>query len=120
MSVFKKFVAVAAALVATAAFAEAPDWWTSTLKLKNASGYSVEEFYITPWDELNWGPNLLREDLDPGEAATLTNIECDRYDLKLVDDEGDTCVIQDVDLCLEDAKFSLTDRLLASCTVFEK
>lgn len=120
MSIFKKFVAVLSALAATAAFAEAPEWWTSTLKLKNASGYAIEELYITPWDELRWGPNLLREELDPGEAVTLTDIDCDRYDLKLIDDEGDACVIQDVDLCLEDAKFSLTDRVLASCTGFEK
>lgn len=45
---------------------------------------------------------------------------CAEYDLKLVDHEGDECVVEDINLCLQDAHWDLTDREWSSCSGFAK
>jgi hypothetical protein len=101
---------------APVASAGAPAWWHSSLTLENHSQTAVAHLFLTPYDHVAWGPDQLNNDvLLPQEAASLTGLDCATYDLRLVDEHGEECVVQDIDLCVEDAVWALTDDQLASC-----
>ncbi len=51
----------------------------------------------------------------PKEFAQLNGIDCDKYDLRLVDEDGDECIVQDLNLCDEDAHVEINDQNLLSC-----
>jgi hypothetical protein len=112
-------------IVAGAAVAKdkkkAPSWWHSSVTVENHSDYAIHHLYFTPANSLSWGKDQLGSDvLFPNEQATLKGLECDVYDLKFVDDEGDECIVEDIDLCLEKAVWSLDNDDLAACSGFEK
>lgn len=93
-----------------------PDWWHSTVKLTNASSWAIRNVYLTPFDAEHWGRDQLgTHTLKTGASLELTGIACDTYDIRLVDEEGDACIIQDVDLCLQDARWTLDNDELVGC-----
>lgn len=114
-------VVVAACLVASVALAtskkkKAPSWWHSKVTVENKSHYAIHHFFLSPAHDTHWGEDLLGTDiLEPGETLEVKKIECDSYDLKLEDEDGDDCIVEDIDLCLEDADWELTDKDLLSC-----
>lgn len=50
-----------------------------------------------------------------GGSLTLTGIPCDEYDVKLVDEDGDECIVEAVDVCGEDDEWLITDDDLLEC-----
>ncbi len=88
-----------------------------TLSLTNHSAYDINSIQLSPFDHTEWGPNLLaaNDPLMHGDSAKLAVFECKKYDLRLIDHEGDECVIQDIDLCFEDKEWTLNDTVLAVC-----
>jgi hypothetical protein len=105
--------------VARGAKAEQPsDWWHSSVTIENASHWAIHHLYLTPFNATSWGPDQLGEDtIGKGQRFQLKGIDCDRYDIKLVDELGDECVVEDVDLCLQDPKWVLDDDALVGCQV---
>ncbi|MFN0247664.1 MAG: hypothetical protein ACKV2T_12330 [Kofleriaceae bacterium] len=88
----------------------------STLTIENESSYAFGEIYLSPEDAASWGQDLLGTDiLAPGEVLELSGVACDIYDIRIVDDEGDDCVLPSVDLCLDNAVWSIDDAELAAC-----
>ena len=91
----------------------------STLTIHNDSSFDIYEVYLAPIDSIEWGPDLLGGNvLDSGETLEIVDIDCDTYDIMLVDEDGDDCILEDVDLCLDDAVWQLDDISLAICTLF--
>jgi hypothetical protein len=41
--------------------------------------------------------------------------DCQKYDLRMVDDENQECVIQDIDLCFNHEDWTIDDTTLAYC-----
>ena len=119
-------IAPIAALLAIACAHSAPAgathaWWHGSITVDNDSSYAVHHIFLTPAHEVHWGPDQLGHDvLDPHETITLAGLDCEQYDLKLVDHEGDECTVEDIDLCLEDAHWHLTDSQLSACSGFSK
>lgn len=88
----------------------------STLTIENDSSYAFAEINLSPEDSASWGSDLLGADiLAPGEVLELAGVACDVYDIRIVDDEGDECVLSSVDLCLDNAVWSIDDAELAAC-----
>ena len=91
----------------------------STVTLQNSSSFALFHFYMSPVDQQAWGPDQFGPDvLMPGESFTLTEIDCGTYDVKIVDEDGDECVVGGVDVCLEDAGWNISDEDLATCQIF--
>ena len=112
------FAVVAAACATTHATHE---WWHGSITVANDSNYDINHLFLTPSHEVHWGPDQLGTDvLASHHEVTLVGLECEAYDLKLIDHEGDECVVHDIDLCLQDAHWHLTDGELATCTGFHK
>lgn len=94
----------------------APSWWDSTLTFSNSSQFEIAHIYLSPEDEDDWGPDQLGKDvLGSGDKVEFSGIDCDTYDVKLIDEDGDECVLSDIDLCLEDQEFEITDAALVAC-----
>jgi hypothetical protein len=88
----------------------------STLTIDNDSSYTIIEINLSPTTQVSWGPDLLGGDvLAPGEVFEVSGISCDTYDIRIVDDTSDECILDSVDLCLDNAVWRIDDAELAFC-----
>ena len=89
----------------------------ATLTVYNESDFVIEEIYLTEVGSRVWGGNLLRGDaLFPGEAITL-GAECGFYDALLVDEDDVDCILEEIDLCFNDAQWFIYND---TCVGFER
>ncbi len=87
----------------------------SSLTIANDSSFILLELFITEVDNLSYGPDLLGNDvLRPGEAITVS-LDCDFYDVLVVDEDEIECELLSLDLCFEDALWSVDNRQLNAC-----
>jgi len=107
-------IALALLVVATPAFAKKEK--KATIKVVNQSKWEIHHLYLSSADDKKWGPDQLGDDvLRTGASFTLTNIDCDKYDIKVVDEDGDECVVENVSLCGEELTWKITDKVLLKC-----
>lgn len=87
----------------------------ATIEVANDSDYVIDELYLTDVNSSSWGANLLGGDgLFPDESIVL-GVDCGFYDALLVDEDGVQCEVLDLDLCLNDALWVITNN---TCSVF--
>ena len=88
----------------------------ATVKIINQSKWEIHHVFLSSSDDDHWGKDQLGEDvLAKGDSLTLTNIDCHTYDIKVVDEDGDECVIEEVDLCGDESYWKITDKDLLEC-----
>lgn len=88
----------------------------SQIELRNESRWSISQLYFAPIDSERWGPNQISHNpIHAGDSFTLTDIRCDKYDVKLVDEDGDECIVRNVALCGADKIWHLGDKDLLKC-----
>jgi len=88
----------------------------STLTVVNDTGFAIHHLFLSASDDGKWGSDQLGEDvLMPDESLTLTGIACDLYDIKVVDEDGDWCVVENVDLCKVNMRWVISDDVLSAC-----
>ena len=88
----------------------------ATIKIINQSKWEIHHLFLSPASDKHWGSDQLGEDvLKKGETFTLTDIDCDHYDIRVVDEDGDECVIENVSLCGDKAFWKITDKALLDC-----
>jgi len=88
----------------------------ATITIRNNSQWTLMHFYVSPVSENRWGPDQLGDEvIANGESFTLTNVPCDNYDVKLVDEDGDQCIIRNVDMCDDDSVWEINQSVLANC-----
>lgn len=88
----------------------------SDVTVNNESEWAINHFYLSPIDEEEWGPDQLGEHvIKNGGSFTLTDVPCDSYDVKLVDEDGDECIVAEVDICGSDDEWVITDEDLLEC-----
>ena len=104
---------LACAVVAAPAFAE----YESKVEISNKSQWSIHHLYLSSVDTNEWGPDQLGDEVieSGGGKFTLTDVPCDAYDVKLVDEDGDECVVNAVPLCVDDNRWVITDEPLLAC-----
>ncbi len=56
--------------------------------INDLGAWDIEEIYISPSADDDWGDNLITETLEPGDEITNT-VAPGTYDLKAVDEDGD-------------------------------
>ncbi|HXT22868.1 MAG TPA: hypothetical protein VN811_03600 [Thermoanaerobaculia bacterium] len=104
-------LAAALPLAARAAAKESAD-----VKITNRTDWEIHELYFSSVDDENWGPDQLGEyDIGKGESYTLQEIPCDDYDVKIVDEAGDECIVPAVDICGEGQQWTITSGDLLKC-----
>lgn len=83
----------------------------------NQSSWSVHRLYISPTSVTEWGVDQLGTEVisTGGDSYTLTNIPCNSYDMKIVDEDGDSCVMNNIRMCGGTASYTITSDSLLAC-----
>jgi len=72
----------------------------SNVVVKNKSDWEIHQFFLAPADTDDWGPDQLGEQvIGTGGTFTLQGVPCDTYDVMLVDEDADECIVPGVDIC---------------------
>lgn len=88
----------------------------AAVKVVNKSDWEIHHFFLSSTDDDEWGPDQLGDQvIGTDESFTLKNIPCDSYDVKLVDEDGDECVVDDVDICGGAESWTITNKILLGC-----
>ena len=88
----------------------------ASVKIINQSSWEIHHIFLSSSEDGEWGEDQLEDDiLGKGDSLTLTNISCDLYDIQVVDEDGDECVIEEVDLCGDASYWKITDKDLLAC-----
>lgn len=90
----------AALLLSMTGFAAASD---ADFRLKNKTGYQIDEVYVSPHSSKNWGRDRMGSDaLADGEAVDIVfphgNGAC-KFDIQVKYNDGDKAEWGNVDLC---------------------
>lgn len=89
---------------------------SSRVIVVNESSWAIHEMYFSPTDETEWGEDQLgAQTIETGEQFTLSGIPCDTWDVKVVDEDGDECVVENVALCKDTDKWVINDSDLLGC-----
>jgi hypothetical protein len=87
----------------------------SSLTIENQSDFALAEIRVTEVSNPSWGPNLIGGDvLLPGESITVL-LDCNTFDVLVVDEDDFSCELQGLDLCFDDAIWTVTNRTLERC-----
>ena len=88
----------------------------ASVKVSNKSDWEIHHLFLSSVTEEEWGPDQLGDEvISMGGSFTLKNIPCDSYDVKLVDEDGDECVVEGVDLCGGSEGWVITNKDLLGC-----
>lgn len=115
---FSLLLALPLALAAGAASAKGSKL-DARVTVVNQSLWAIHELYLSSTDESSWGPDQLGPTtvIGTGERYTINRIPCDTYDVKLIDEDGDECVIGGVALCADTDTWVITDEDLLACQI---
>lgn len=69
----------------------------NSVSFVNKSGWEIHELYLSPASQSDWGPDQLEDEIIENKSSfELTGIPSGKYDLKLVDEDDDECVVEEV------------------------
>jgi hypothetical protein len=89
---------------------------TATVTIVNQSEWRIDQLFLSATDSDDWGPDQLGATvIGKNESFKITDIPCDAYDVKLVDEDGDECVVESVDLCGTKETWTITSKDLLAC-----
>jgi len=83
----------------------------------NNSDWDIHQLFLSPARKETWSADQLGDSIIKrgGGSFTLRNIPCGHYDLKVVGEDGDTCIIEDVVMCKDQMRRELSNKELAQC-----
>lgn len=92
---------------------------TAVVTLVNDTSWDIHHLYLSPVTDEEWGEDQLGEHiLESGGSFDLYKIPCDDYDVMLVDEDGDECIVEDIEICEMDEEWLLDDETLLACEFF--
>ena len=87
------------------------------MRFWNLTLYTLTSLHFSPPGQNAWGKNQCENDddktVDHDERVRVTGLAPGRYDARLMDRIGRTCVVKDVDV--EDGIFSIEEKQLTDC-----
>ena len=90
---------------------------TRTFTVYNQSRYRIDHLYVSPSSSSRWGYDQLGEYDLPTDFHVNVPVDPGWYDVKVVDQDGDSCVIKDVDFRNGDS-WTITNGILLACELF--
>jgi hypothetical protein len=86
------------------------------LKFWNLTGFTIKELHLAPAGTTDWGPDQCRN-LDADERLTLKDVVPGRYDVKVTDRKGRTCLVRNVEVVAgKPYAFSISEKDLTDCS----
>lgn len=89
----------------------------SKITVVNRSSWEIHQMFFSPVDERDWGADQLGDKIIEADGGrfTLHGIPCDSYDIRLVDEDADECVVEGVAICGDSDKWIIDDDDLLEC-----
>ena len=82
----------------------------------NKSDYTFVRLYLSQSNRRAWGRDQLgRNVIRPGGSYTLNRVPCGLYDVKLIDETGDVCIVTEIPMCRDHTHWEVTNERLARC-----
>lgn len=71
--------------------------------IRNNTPWDIHQLYVSPANDNSWEDDILEETVAAGDKTDInfddvTDEEC-MWDVKIVDEEGDEWIVEDIDLC---------------------
>jgi len=89
---------------------------SANVKITNRTDWEIHQLFLSSTDDENWGPDQLGDEvIGVGESFTLQDVPCDLYDVKIVDEDEDSCVVPEVDICGQSQQWTITSGDLLQC-----
>ena len=82
--------------------------------IRNDSSYDIYRIFMSSTGDDSWGQDLLGDSVLRTGASIAVTAGPGRYDLKLVDEDGDACKVMNLSLYGDEA-WRITDSWLLSC-----
>ncbi len=87
----------------------------ATIKIENKSSWEIHEIYFAPNSQEDWGDDHLgKQVLKPGMTLSLTGVNPGKWDVRLVDEDADECIVEGQKISASE-KFVIEDEDLLSC-----
>ena len=88
----------------------------ATVTVVNQSAWDLHHLFLSPVDKNEWGPDQLgKEVVGTGESFELQDVPCDLFDVRLIDEDGDECIVTDVDICGGSQRWEIKSGDLLEC-----
>ncbi|MFO0557874.1 MAG: hypothetical protein U0269_07630 [Polyangiales bacterium] len=88
----------------------------SAITFRNSSNWVITRLYMSAVEQNTWGPDQLgAEVIRTGGSFTLHSIPCGNYDLKIVDEDSDECILRNVNICAENSGVDIDSNDLLAC-----
>jgi hypothetical protein len=87
-----------------------------TFTVYNNSSYTIDNLYVSPTGDRNWENDRLGNRYFPPTYRFDLPLDPGYYDVKLVDQDGDTCVVNHVNF-LDGGTWTITNAVLLACEV---
>jgi hypothetical protein len=97
--------------ISCAALAE---WDSATVTVTNQSGYTIEKVYMSRHSDGVWHGDRLGRSVLPTGYHVDFDLDPGSYDVKLVDRDGDLCVVPSIDV-YDGRTLTITRRMLLNC-----
>lgn len=104
-------VAIATLILSATPFQDPPTGQEArTIKVVNKTDFDIDAIYLSEVDAESWGETILDDEevLKPGEQVEI-DVDCGRWDVRLVAPSDSACVLEDVDICETDTWTILAD-----------
>lgn len=89
---------------------------SSRVTITNRADWDIYQLFLSPTGDDEWGPDQLGDEvIGKGDSFELHSIPCDEYDVMIVDEDGDECVIEEVDLCADNEEWVIRNKDLLAC-----
>ncbi len=117
-------ITFAASLIVVGAFATGCTVTTSdnsgdaSLKIVNDETFDIDNIFISPSGFDQSDDVLGGIPLDNGDSITVS-VQCDSYDVEIIDATGTDCFISEYSLCGTDDEWDLTDSFFDGCASTE-
>lgn len=113
-------LSIVLALVVSAVSANAFAADGISVKFKNKSSLTIDNLYLSPAKVAEWGPDQLgdgeSDTIEPDAEFTLSKITPSIYDMKIVDEDGDDCIVSSVKIAANET-VTITDEILVGCEI---
>jgi hypothetical protein len=111
MTVLLALMLVLGSMLAPAGKAQAARY---SLQIENASSWHIYKLFLSPSYSDIWGRDLLGRRVLTSGYVFSTDVRSGLYDLKLVDEDGDTCIVHRIAVNGE-TSWRITNAWLLSC-----
>jgi|CXWL01.1.fsa_nt_gi hypothetical protein len=89
---------------------------TSDVTLNNQSEVAIHHMFLSPVDQETWGADQLGDHVvGAGETFLLKGVPCAEFHLKLIDEDGDECIVAVPEVCGQDQQWNISHDALLTC-----